>query len=140
MSTPPRRIAVVAAETEPAQQALKELCTRYSCVPPERADLIVSLGGDGFMLETLHRFLPTGRPIYGMHRGSVGFLMNAYSPDRLYERIAGAQPVVLHPLEMIAENAAPTRRSPSTKSRCFGRPGKRRSCGSVSTVSCGSRS
>ena len=58
------------------------------------------LGGDGFMLETLHRFLSTGVPIYGMHRGSVGFLMNAYRPDELYERLAAAQPVVLHPLEM----------------------------------------
>ncbi len=104
MTGPPRRIAAVAADTEAAQQALGELCSRYSCVPPERAEIIVSLGGDGFMLETLHRFLPTGLPIYGMHRGSVGFLMNAYRPDGLYERLAGAQPVVLHPLEMTAEN------------------------------------
>jgi NAD+ kinase len=96
------RIAAVAADTEAAQQALGELCTRYSCVPPERADIIVSLGGDGFMLETLHRFLSTGLPIYGMHLGSVGFLMNAYRPDGLIERLAAAQPVVLHPLEMIA--------------------------------------
>ena len=104
MSTPPHRIAAVAAETEPAQQALKELCSRYSCVPPERADIIVSLGGDGFMLETLHRFLPLSLPIYGMHRGSVGFLMNAYRPEGLYERLAAAQPVVLHPLEMTARD------------------------------------
>ena len=102
MTEPPRRIAAVAADTEVAQQALGELCTRYSCVPPERADIIVSLGGDGFMLETLHRFLSTGLPIYGMHLGSVGFLMNAYRPDGLIERLAAAQPVVLHPLEMIA--------------------------------------
>jgi NAD+ kinase len=101
---PPRRIAAVAADTEGAQQALRELCSRYSCLPPERAEVIVPLGGDGFMLETLHRFLPLGLPIYGMHRGSVGFLMNAYRPDGLHERITGAQPVVLHPLEMIAEN------------------------------------
>jgi NAD+ kinase len=98
----PPRIAAVAADTEAAQQALRELCSRYSCVPPERADIIVSLGGDGFMLETLHRFLSTGLPIYGMHLGSVGFLMNAYRPDGLIERLAAAQPVVLHPLEMIA--------------------------------------
>src|SRR5207244_12030268 len=101
---PQRRIAAVAGETEPAQQALKELCSRYSCVPPERADIIVSLGGDGFMLETLHRFLHLGLPIYGMHRGSVGFLMNAYRPDGLYERLAAATPVVLHPLQMTAED------------------------------------
>jgi len=98
----PPRIAAVAADTEAAQQALRELCSRYSCVPPEDAEIIVSLGGDGFMLETLHRFLSTGLPIYGMHLGSVGFLMNAYRPDGLIERLAAAQPVVLHPLEMIA--------------------------------------
>jgi NAD+ kinase len=104
VTAPPRRIAAVAAETEAAQQALEELCGRYICVPPERAEIIVPLGGDGFMLETLHRFLPTGVPIYGMHRGSVGFLMNAYRPDGLYERLAAAQPVVLHPLEMTARD------------------------------------
>jgi NAD+ kinase len=104
VTAPPRRIAAVAAETEAAQQALEELCGRYICVPPERAEIIVPLGGDGFMLETLHRFLPTGVAIYGMHRGSVGFLMNAYRPDGLYERLAAAQPVVLHPLEMTARD------------------------------------
>ena len=102
MRTPPRRIAAVAAETEAAQQALEELSRLYPCVPPERAEVIVPIGGDGFMLETLHRFLSTGLPIYGMHRGSVGFLMNAYRPEGLYERLAAAQPVVLHPLEMTA--------------------------------------
>jgi NAD+ kinase len=104
VTAPPRRVAVVAAETEAAQQALGELCSHYRCVPPERAEIIVPLGGDGFMLETLHRFLAMGLPIYGMHRGSVGFLMNAYRPDGLYERLAAAQPVVLHPLQMTAED------------------------------------
>ena len=104
MSAPPLRIAVVAAETEAAQAALGELCRLYPCVEPERAEVIVPLGGDGFMLETLHRFLAMGLPIYGMHRGSVGFLMNAYRPDGLYERLAAAQPVVLHPLQMTAED------------------------------------
>jgi NAD+ kinase len=98
------RIAVVAAETEAAQQALVELCRLYPCVAPEQAEIIIPLGGDGFMLETLHRFLPRGVPIYGMHRGSVGFLMNAFRPDGLFERLAEAQPVVLHPLEMIARD------------------------------------
>jgi NAD+ kinase len=82
--------------------ALEELCQRYPCVDPERAEVIVPLGGDGFMLETLHRFRSRGVPIYGMHRGSVGFLMNAYRPDGLYERLVAAQPVVLRPLEMTA--------------------------------------
>jgi NAD+ kinase len=95
---------VVAAETEAAQQALSELCRLYPCVVPEHAEIVVPLGGDGFMLETLHRFLPQGVPIYGMHRGSVGFLMNAYHPDGLFERLAAAQPVVLHPLEMVARD------------------------------------
>jgi NAD+ kinase len=100
----PPQIAVVAAETEPAQLALEELCRLYACVGPERADVIVPLGGDGFMLETLHRFLSRGVPIYGMHRGSVGFLMNAYRPNGFLERLAAAQPVVLHPLEMMARD------------------------------------
>jgi NAD+ kinase len=91
---------VVAAENDAAQAALHELRSLYPCVAPERAEVIVPLGGDGFMLETLHRFLSKGVPIYGMHRGSVGFLMNAYRPDGLHERLAAAQPVVLHPLEM----------------------------------------
>lgn len=98
------RIAVVAAETEAAQQALAELTRRYPCVAPEHADIVVPLGGDGFLLETLHRFLPQGVPIFGMHRGSVGFLMNIYRPDGLFDRLAHAQPVVLHPLEMIARD------------------------------------
>ena len=104
MTAPTLRIAVVAAETEAAQAALGELCRLYPCVEPERAEVIVPLGGDGFMLETLHRFLSRGVPIYGMHRGSVGFLMNAYRPAGLYERLAAAQPVVLHPLEMTARD------------------------------------
>jgi len=100
----PPRIAVVAADTEPAQEALAELRRRYRCVEPEQAEIVLSLGGDGFMLETLHRFLPQRVPIYGMHRGSVGFLMNLYRPEGLYERLAEAQPVVLHPLEMVARD------------------------------------
>jgi NAD+ kinase len=99
---PPLRIAVVAADTDTARQALEELCNRYPCVPPERAEIIIPLGGDGFMLETLHRFRSEGVPIFGMHRGSVGFLMNPYRPDGLVERLSAAQPVVLHPLEMTA--------------------------------------
>ena len=105
MTTPaPSKIAVVAADTDPAQQALAELIELYPCVSPEHATVIVPLGGDGFLLETLHRFGGVGVPIYGMHRGSVGFLMNAYRPDGLYERLAAAQPVVLHPLEMTARD------------------------------------
>jgi len=96
------RIAFVAADSEPAQQALSELRRRYGTVEPQNADVIVPLGGDGYMLETLHRFVGKGVPIFGMHRGSVGFLMNSYRLDDLHERIASAQPVQLHPLEMAA--------------------------------------
>jgi NAD+ kinase len=96
------RIAFVASEAEAAQQALHELRQRYGTIPPEDAAVVVPLGGDGFMLETLHRFIPLRVPIFGMHRGSVGFLMNSYRPDDLPERIALAQPVELHPLDMTA--------------------------------------
>jgi NAD+ kinase len=96
------RVAFVAAEGEAAQQALADLRRRYGTVEPGDADVIVPLGGDGFMLETVHRFVGSGLPVFGMHRGSVGFLMNSYRLDGLYERLAVAQPVELHPLEMIA--------------------------------------
>ena len=96
------RVAFVASEAEAAQLALRELRQRYGEADPEEADVIVPLGGDGFMLETLHRFVGTGKPIFGMHRGSVGFLMNSYRIEGLHERLAAAQPVELHPLEMTA--------------------------------------
>jgi len=102
------RVAFVASDAEAAQQALHELRDRYGTIEPTGADIIVPLGGDGFMLETVHRFVETRLPIFGMHRGSVGFLMNSYRLDGLHERLAAAQPVVLYPLEMIArqENGA----------------------------------
>jgi NAD+ kinase len=103
LSSPPR-IAFVAATSDAAGEALAELRRRYGAAPPEQAEIIVPLGGDGFMLETLHRYLLCGVPIFGMHRGSVGFLMNAYRPEGLVERIAAAQPIVLHPLEMTARD------------------------------------
>ncbi len=96
------KAAFVASDAEAAQQALSALHHHYGIVDPDIADVIVPLGGDGFMLETLHRFVGSGKPIFGMHRGSIGFLMNAYHPDGLHERLATAQPVVLHPLEMAA--------------------------------------
>lgn len=96
------RVAFVASDAEAAQQALDDLCGRYGTVEPEDADIIVPLGGDGFMLETLHRFVGSGKPIFGMHRGSVGFLMNPYRLEGLAERLAAAQPVELHPLDMMA--------------------------------------
>jgi NAD+ kinase len=105
------RVAFVASDAEAAQEALAELRRRYGTIDPREADIIVPLGGDGFMLETLHRFVASGKPIFGMHRGSVGFLMNSYRPDGLGERLAAAQPVQLHPLEMIARQNGESRRA-----------------------------
>ena len=96
-------IAFVASSAEFAQRALAELSNKYDTVPPEEADVIVALGGDGFMLETLHRFIGLGIPIFGMHRGTVGFLMNAFEPDGLLDRIANATSVDLTPLRMRVE-------------------------------------
>ncbi|MCS6920922.1 MAG: NAD kinase, partial [Elioraea sp.] len=97
------RLAFLAADTEAAKAARDRLVARYGDGDPETADAIVALGGDGFMLETQHRFLGRNRPIYGMNRGSVGFLMNDYREEGLPERIARAQAAVLHPLRMHAE-------------------------------------
>lgn len=101
---PPTKIAFQASDHVAAQAALGELAGRYGNVPPEAAEVIVAMGGDGFMLETLHRHFERGVPIYGMHRGSVGFLMNNYDAADLPQRLARAQPVKLHPLEMVALN------------------------------------
>ena len=98
------KIGFEASDAPAAQDALNELTQRYRTVLPKEADVIVALGGDGFMLETLHRHLRRGVAIYGMHRGSVGFLMNSYSPEKLEERIAAAQPVRVRPLAMSARD------------------------------------
>ncbi len=95
-------VAFVATETPEAQQALKRLRHRYGHADPNEADLIVALGGDGFMLETLHANLKRRPAIYGMNRGTVGFLMNQYEEESLMERLAEATPVKLHPLQMTA--------------------------------------
>lgn len=100
-----RKLCFVAADGAEAQTALRALTDRYGQIEPEQADIVVALGGDGFMLETLHHFRARGVPIYGMNRGSVGFLMNEYAEDRLIERIAHAQEVTLHPLRMSAATA-----------------------------------
>ncbi|HYM01391.1 MAG TPA: NAD kinase [Stellaceae bacterium] len=99
-----RTIGFVASDAPAAQAALTELTQIYGSTPPEQADVIVALGGDGFMLETLHRYLQRGVPFYGMHRGSVGFLMNGYTPGDLVQRLAKATPVRIHPLEMRARD------------------------------------
>jgi len=95
-------IAIAAAEGDEAREALKILSARYETVAPEDADIVVALGGDGFMLESLHRHMDEAKPIYGMNRGSIGFLMNAYEEDGLLERLEKAEPVAVHPLRMTA--------------------------------------
>jgi NAD+ kinase len=93
-------IAFVASEHHDAQEAVKRLTARYGNAAPENADAIVALGGDGLMLQTLHAHMDNHTPIYGMHRGSVGFLMNDYSEDNLPERLGAAKTSVIHPLRM----------------------------------------
>jgi NAD+ kinase len=97
-----RRLAFVADDRPDAIAARDRLAALYGGVPEEDADVIVALGGDGFMLESLHRNLPAAKPIYGMNRGSVGFLMNEYGEDQLLERINAAEHAVIFPLTMHA--------------------------------------
>jgi NAD+ kinase len=105
MTTPSYgRIAFVASPHPEAQFALERLRAGYGGVPPETADVVVALGGDGFMLQTLHKFMHSGKPIYGMHRGTVGFLMNEFQGDKLRERLAEARTTVIHPLLMRARD------------------------------------
>ncbi|WP_295187243.1 NAD kinase [uncultured Brevundimonas sp.] len=96
------RFAFVASDRPEAQAARKALIARYGAVPEDEADVIVALGGDGQMLETLHGNLRQRTPVYGMNRGSVGFLMNDYDENGLLERIATAERTVIHPLQMDA--------------------------------------
>jgi NAD+ kinase len=96
------RIAFLSSTAEPALTARARLVARYGDIPPESAAVVVALGGDGCMLETQHRLLGRNIPVYGMNRGSVGFLMNEYREDALVRRLAEAQAAVLHPLRMRA--------------------------------------
>jgi NAD+ kinase len=99
---PYEKIAFVAADTETAQKALRNLRRRYGDTSPDKADVIVILGGDGAMLETLHRHMDRGVPFYGMNRGTVGFLLNEFREPGLLRRLAKATPITLHPLRMRA--------------------------------------
>jgi NAD+ kinase len=96
-------IAFFAADTDSAQRAVRRLERRYGRIAPDKADVIVTLGGDGTMLEALHRFMQCGVPFYGMNRGTVGFLLNAYRESGLARRLGAATPVALHPLRMNAK-------------------------------------
>jgi NAD+ kinase len=99
-----RRLALVASQTETAQTAATELRRRYEWVPIEQAELVVALGGDGFMLHTLHGMLDRHRtlPVFGMNLGTVGFLMNEWSADLLESRILRAKTFTVSPLRMEA--------------------------------------
>lgn len=101
-----RRIHFAASPVEEAQSALKRLVERYGQSPREEADVIVALGGDGFMLQTLHESMDLHIPVYGMNRGTVGFLMNEFSADGLRERLESARHAVINPLRMTARTAA----------------------------------
>ena len=102
-NTAPAKIAFLAAEGDIAQAALERLSQRYTTASPEQADVVFVLGGDGFMLQTLHGLMGKGVPIFGMNRGSVGFLLNEYREENLIERLKAAVRVTLHPLRMAAE-------------------------------------
>src|SRR5450756_1218373 len=104
MTSPKRydRIAFVASAGAEAQLALAQLVELYGKRDPATADVVVARGGDGLMLQTLHEHMRTGKPIYGMHRGTVGFLMNEFSPQDLHARLAAAKGSVIHPLLMRA--------------------------------------
>ena len=109
MSPPPQRFkhfAFVAGTTPEANEAYERLQARYGNVEPKEADVIVALGGDGLMLQTLHKFMNSSKPIYGMHRGTIGFLMNEFSMEGLPDRLAAAHITVIHPLVMRARDAA----------------------------------
>lgn len=96
------KIAFVASNAANAQQVLAALSERYGQHAPEQAEVICALGGDGFMLSTLHRHSQLGLPVFGMKLGSVGFLMNHYHADGLLQRLQAAERSVLNPLEMVA--------------------------------------
>jgi NAD+ kinase len=89
-----------------AEESLAALRARYGDSGPDDADIVVALGGDGFMLQTLHNFTGKGKPIYGMNRGTVGFLMNEYHQGDLIERLAVAERAAIHPLKMTAHVAS----------------------------------
>ncbi len=102
---PAPKIAFTASETTTAQSACDALGALYGNVPVDQAEVIVALGGDGFMLQTLHATQTLDTPVYGMNRGTIGFLMNAYQEDDLPARLAQAEEEIINPLRMTALDA-----------------------------------
>ncbi len=101
-----QKLACVASDAAQAQGALNLLQNQYHFVDIDEADVLIVLGGDGFLLHCLHKYLDYGIPIYGINRGTVGFLMNSYCDDDLYERVNQARIEKLHPLKMDANTVA----------------------------------
>jgi len=95
-------VAIVAVPSDAGRATCQALQEKYGAAAPDEADVIVALGGDGFMLQTLHRHMNLEIPIYGMNQGTVGFLMNSFEADGLLDRIDRAETAVLHPLRMKA--------------------------------------
>lgn len=100
MSKPASRISFVSSGTADAEAAADRLRNHYGDAGFEAAEVIVALGGDGLMLQTLHRVMGSGRPVYGMNFGTIGFLMNEYALDGLLGRLAAAKPTHIYPLSM----------------------------------------
>ncbi|MBE7637642.1 NAD kinase [Sneathiella sp. P13V-1] len=98
------RIHFTASDTDDAQSACRRLIHQYGQHRSNEASVIVALGGDGFMLESMHRFMESKLPIYGMNKGTVGFLLNNYAEEDLFDKIETAKITRLHPLRMIAED------------------------------------
>lgn len=96
------KLAFLASETKGAQEALEKLVSIYGNCKPQEAMAIIALGGDGFMLQTQHEYMNSGLPIYGMNKGTVGFLMNEYKPDNLRQRVSRALKSKIRPLSMVA--------------------------------------
>ena len=96
------KLACIASDSNIAQSCQASLAQKYDFVDAEDADVILALGGDGLMLHTLHQFLATDKPIYGLNCGTVGFLMNELSDDDVVQRIAAAKATKVYPLEMVA--------------------------------------
>jgi NAD+ kinase len=102
------KISFVASRSKKSQLTYKKLKAKYEkyIVDPNDADVIIALGGDGFMLHTLHQYIDDEKPVYGMRRGTVGFLMNRYEADNLLERLQASHVTTLHPLKMLATTTA----------------------------------
>lgn len=103
MAKTPHSFAFISSDVPDAKAAAERLAGLYGNVSIEEADIIVALGGDGFLLQTLRETMKSGKRVYGMNRGTIGFLMNEYSDKKLPERIANAISETIRPLEMVAE-------------------------------------